>query len=80
MDLLRNRTLNSDSSDLKLIPTIKNIQNVDIKNQRPRDYLEERESYEQLCRKNTTRVKEKISNSKINLCLFLNLVKSKTRS
>ena len=29
---------------------------MDIKNQRPRDYLEEREIYEQLCRQNETKV------------------------
>ena len=52
---------NFDSSELKLIPTIKKIDNVNIKNQRPKDYLEERETYEQLCRQNGSNVKERIS-------------------
>ena len=56
MDLLRNRT--SGLVDVKIIPTIKNINTLDIKNQRPQDYLEEREAYEQLCRQNSSRVKE----------------------
>jgi hypothetical protein len=62
LELLRNRTSNAnfESSDLKLLPiTIKN-ENLSIKNQRPRDYLEERESYEQLCRQNGSNVKDKI--------------------
>jgi hypothetical protein len=36
---------------------IKN-ENLQIKNQRPKDYLEEREAYEQLCRQNGSNVKD----------------------
>ncbi|CAF4694094.1 unnamed protein product [Rotaria sp. Silwood1] len=60
-DLLRNKTLSGDldSSDLKSILTVKKLDNVQIKNQRPRDYLEEREIYEQLCRQNGSKMNAK---------------------
>jgi hypothetical protein len=51
---------NSDSLDLKLIPTMKKIDDVNIKNQRPKDYLEEREIYEELCRQNGSKVRKEI--------------------
>jgi hypothetical protein len=61
LDLLRNRTSNADfnSSDLKLLPTMIKNENLSIKNQRPKDYLEEREVYEQLCRQNGSNVNDK---------------------
>ncbi len=58
LGLLRNKTLNNsfESSDLKLLPTIIKNENINIKNQRPKDYLQEREAYEQLCRQNGSNV------------------------
>ena len=62
MELLRNRTLtsNTENSDLKLIPVVIKNENLNIKNQRPKDYLEEREVYEQLCRETDPKVKNKL--------------------
>ena len=48
---------NSDSSNSKLNSINEKVSNVHIKNQRPKDYLEEREIYEKLCRQNGTKVK-----------------------
>ncbi len=78
MDLLRNKisTDNVNSSDLKLIPTIIKNEKTNIKNQRPKDYLEERETYEQLCRQNGSKVNENF-NEKFRF-FILNLVKCKT--
>jgi hypothetical protein len=45
-----------DSSNLKLISTINKDKKYQIKNQRPDEYLEEREIYEKLCRQNGTQV------------------------
>ncbi|UJR35641.1 hypothetical protein I4U23_028391 [Adineta vaga] len=61
LDLLRNRTLtNGDKSDdLNSIPNLKKLDNVNIKNQRPKDYLEERENYEHLCRQTESKLSPK---------------------
>ncbi|CAF0759590.1 unnamed protein product [Rotaria sordida] len=60
-DLIQKKILNgnSDSSDFKSTPTIKKMDNINIKNQRPRDYLDEREKYEQLCRQNGSSINTK---------------------
>lgn len=60
MELIRNRTLsgNTENADLKLVPKMINTDKLNIKNQRPRDYLEEREAYEQLCRQTESKVKK----------------------
>jgi hypothetical protein len=47
----------SDSESLKMISTIDKDKKYQIINQRPDDYLEEREIYEELCRQNGTQVK-----------------------
>jgi hypothetical protein len=47
----------NDSPNVKLLPTIPNDKNYKISNQRPDDFLEEREVYEKLCRQNGTQVK-----------------------
>lgn len=42
-----------------------------IKNQRPDDYLEEREVYEKLCRQNQTEVRSiRMSDSSLSLIIF----------
>ena len=53
LDLLRNQTSNAnfDSTNLKLLPMV-------IKNQRPKDHLEDREVYEELCRQDESKVKD----------------------
>jgi hypothetical protein len=68
----------NDSSNLKLISTMDKEKKYQINNQRPIDYLEGREVYENLCRQNGSQVKLKY----IYLCLnlFYSLVKSRTRS
>lgn len=43
-------------SDPKSFLTLKKFDSMKIKNQRPRDYLEEREAYEALCRQNGSRL------------------------
>ena len=54
LDLLRNQTSNPifDSTNLKLLPMV-------IRNPRPKDYLGERETYEELCRQDESKVKDR---------------------
>ncbi|CAF3704453.1 unnamed protein product [Rotaria socialis] len=58
-DLIRNQTLGSDE-ELKLFRRVKRINNIQIKNDRPKDYLDEREAYEALCRSNGPELSPKI--------------------
>ncbi len=63
--VIKNRTLTkqrkgdmglNDFSNLKLVSVMNKDRKYQIKNQRPDDYLEEREIYEKLCRQNGTQV------------------------
>ena len=49
----------NNSTDMKLIPTVKKDKNYQINNERPDNYLDEREIYERLCRQNGSQVKSK---------------------
>lgn len=81
MDLLRAKLSNgnAENSDLKIVPAMIKNENVKIKNQRPKDYLEEREAYEQLCRQTEAKVRTNlnVNNDQIE---FFYLVKSQTSS
>lgn len=65
-ELLQNRTLtkqqeeaDAESNDVQSILSLKKAKNIKIKNQRPTDYLEERDVYERLCRQSGPQVTKK---------------------
>ncbi|CAF1572864.1 unnamed protein product, partial [Adineta steineri] len=60
-ELIRNKRLTAgdDAPTLDLFPAMDKLDKIDIKNQRPQDYLEERERYEQLCRQNESKLDPK---------------------
>lgn len=65
-ELLQNRTLtkqqeeaDAESNDVQSILSLKKAKNIKIKNQRPTDYLEERDVYERLCRQSGPQVTRK---------------------
>ena len=81
MDLLRARAPNgsAENSDLTIVPAVIKNENLKINNQRPKDYLDEREAYEQLCRQTEAKVKTNL-NANNDQIEFFYLVKSQTSS
>lgn len=73
MELLRTKTAsgNTESSELKNVRTVMKKDSLKIKNQRPKDYLEEREAYEQLCRQTEGNVKANFNAKTKQIRIFL---------
>ena len=77
IDLLRQKTPKSDGGP---IVNVKKVDLSNIKNQRPKDYLEEREQYEKLCRQTESKVNENLVESSSSSISVHITVKSQTTS